>query len=129
MFLVNIAEAKAKLSELLERVEQGETVLLCRRNVPVAELRPCREADPERELTYRSAASRGQEPPVVRERVASWPAERSQPAADPEFRLRTFDALVRRQAARQVKRGEPQTPVDAERGWTREELYGDARGD
>jgi prevent-host-death family protein len=36
----NVHELKAHLSAYLERVEQGETVTLCRRNVPVAELRP-----------------------------------------------------------------------------------------
>lgn len=40
MLTVNIADAKAHLSEYLERVEAGETVVICRRNVPVAELRP-----------------------------------------------------------------------------------------
>jgi prevent-host-death family protein len=37
---VNIYEAKAKLSELIDRVAEGEVVVLSRRNVPVAELRP-----------------------------------------------------------------------------------------
>jgi prevent-host-death family protein len=37
---VNIHEAKAKLSELIDRVVEGEVVVMCRRNVPVAELRP-----------------------------------------------------------------------------------------
>ena len=37
---LNISDAKRHLSRYLERVEQGETVLLCRRNVPIAELRP-----------------------------------------------------------------------------------------
>ncbi|HUG54122.1 MAG TPA: type II toxin-antitoxin system prevent-host-death family antitoxin [Vicinamibacteria bacterium] len=37
---VNLHEAKAQLSALLDRVEEGETVLICRRNVPTAELRP-----------------------------------------------------------------------------------------
>jgi antitoxin (DNA-binding transcriptional repressor) of toxin-antitoxin stability system len=37
MIKVNIAEAKAQLSRYLER---GETVLICKRNVPIAELRP-----------------------------------------------------------------------------------------
>jgi prevent-host-death family protein len=37
---VNIHEAKAKLSELIDRVVDGEVVVMCRRNVPVAELRP-----------------------------------------------------------------------------------------
>ncbi|MCP9469917.1 MAG: type II toxin-antitoxin system Phd/YefM family antitoxin [Nitrospira sp.] len=37
---VNLHEAKAHLSELLDRVEAGETVVICRRNTPVAELKP-----------------------------------------------------------------------------------------
>jgi prevent-host-death family protein len=40
MTAVNVHEAKAKLSELLDRVEHGETVVIARRNKPVAELRP-----------------------------------------------------------------------------------------
>lgn len=39
MLRVNIAEAKARLSAVLESVERGETVVLCRRNVPIAEIR------------------------------------------------------------------------------------------
>ena len=50
MIRVNVAEAKAHLSRYLERVERGETVVLCRRNVPVAEIRalprPAREPRP-----------------------------------------------------------------------------------
>ena len=37
---VNIHDAKARLSEYLDLVAQGERVLICRRNHPVAELRP-----------------------------------------------------------------------------------------
>ncbi len=37
---INIHEAKTHLSHFLEEVERGETVVLCRRNRPVAELRP-----------------------------------------------------------------------------------------
>ena len=37
---VNIADARANLSRYLARVEAGETITLCRRNVPVAEIRP-----------------------------------------------------------------------------------------
>jgi len=40
MLMINIAEAKTHLSRHLERVEQGETIIICRRNVPVAEIRP-----------------------------------------------------------------------------------------
>ncbi len=37
---VNTHEAKTHLSRILEDVENGETVLVCRRNVPITELRP-----------------------------------------------------------------------------------------
>jgi prevent-host-death family protein len=37
---VNLYEAKAHLSALVNKVAEGETVLICRRNVPAAELRP-----------------------------------------------------------------------------------------
>ncbi len=40
MIRINIAEAKTHLSHYLETVEKGETVVLCRRNVPIAEIRP-----------------------------------------------------------------------------------------
>ena len=39
MKMINIHDAKAKLSEYLDLVETGERVLICRRNQPVAELR------------------------------------------------------------------------------------------
>jgi prevent-host-death family protein len=37
---VNVNEAKTHLSTLIDRVANGESVVICRRNVPVAELRP-----------------------------------------------------------------------------------------
>lgn len=40
MLNINVHEAKAKLSEYLTAVENGETVVICRRNVPVAEIVP-----------------------------------------------------------------------------------------
>jgi prevent-host-death family protein len=40
MIRINVHEAKARLSHYLQAVEHGEVVLVCRRNVPVAELRP-----------------------------------------------------------------------------------------
>jgi antitoxin (DNA-binding transcriptional repressor) of toxin-antitoxin stability system len=43
MIRVNIAEVKANLSGYIERVEGGETIVLCRRNVPIAEIRPLRK--------------------------------------------------------------------------------------
>ncbi|MBX3131466.1 MAG: type II toxin-antitoxin system Phd/YefM family antitoxin [Polyangiaceae bacterium] len=44
MVRVNVQEAKTNLSAYLERVEAGETVVLCRRNVPIAEMRPIARA-------------------------------------------------------------------------------------
>ena len=40
MIVVNVHEAKARLSEYLDAVECGEHVVIGRRNRPVAELRP-----------------------------------------------------------------------------------------
>ena len=39
MITLNVHEVKTNLSKYLERVEQGEIVIICRRNVPIAELR------------------------------------------------------------------------------------------
>ena len=39
---INIHDAKTHLSRYLEHVERGESFLVCRRNAPVAELRPVR---------------------------------------------------------------------------------------
>jgi prevent-host-death family protein len=39
MIMVNIADAKAKLSEFVEAVGRGEQVIICKHNRPVAELR------------------------------------------------------------------------------------------
>ena len=39
MMIVNIYEAKAKLSEYLDLAARGERVVICKRNRPVAELR------------------------------------------------------------------------------------------
>jgi antitoxin (DNA-binding transcriptional repressor) of toxin-antitoxin stability system len=50
MIRLNISEAQANLSRYLERVEKGEVITLCRRNVPIAEIRrlvhPPREPRP-----------------------------------------------------------------------------------
>jgi antitoxin (DNA-binding transcriptional repressor) of toxin-antitoxin stability system len=39
MIRLNIHEAKTHLSRYLDRLLGGETILLCRRNVPIAEIR------------------------------------------------------------------------------------------
>lgn len=40
MLKINMHEAKTHLSRYARRVKAGETILLCDRNVPFAELRP-----------------------------------------------------------------------------------------
>jgi len=40
MIKLNIHEAKTHLSQYLNRLARGERILLCRRNVPIAEIRP-----------------------------------------------------------------------------------------
>ena len=40
MVVINIHQAKAKLSEYIDAVAAGERVVICKRNHPVAELRP-----------------------------------------------------------------------------------------
>lgn len=39
MIRLNMHEAKTHLSKYLDRLAKGETILLCKRNVPVAEIR------------------------------------------------------------------------------------------
>ena len=40
MIKLNIHEAKTHLSRYLEQLAQGETIILCKRNIPIAEIRP-----------------------------------------------------------------------------------------
>ena len=40
MIKLNVHEAKTHLSKYLDKVAHGETILLCKRNVPIAEIRP-----------------------------------------------------------------------------------------
>jgi antitoxin (DNA-binding transcriptional repressor) of toxin-antitoxin stability system len=45
MIRLNIHEAKTHLSKYLSKLEQGEKILLCKRNVPIAEIVPIIRAD------------------------------------------------------------------------------------
>tara|TARA_A100001037_G_scaffold161673_1_gene145509 strand:- start:569 stop:841 length:273 start_codon:yes stop_codon:yes gene_type:complete len=40
MNMVNIAEAKAKFSEIARRVENGERIVICKNNKPFAQMTP-----------------------------------------------------------------------------------------
>jgi antitoxin (DNA-binding transcriptional repressor) of toxin-antitoxin stability system len=48
MIKLNIHEAKTHLSRYLNRLAQGESILLCRRNTPIAEIRPLPSARKEK---------------------------------------------------------------------------------
>jgi antitoxin (DNA-binding transcriptional repressor) of toxin-antitoxin stability system len=43
MLELNINEVKTHLSSTLARVEKGETVIICKRNKPIAEIRPLQQ--------------------------------------------------------------------------------------
>jgi antitoxin (DNA-binding transcriptional repressor) of toxin-antitoxin stability system len=40
MININIHEAKANLPRYLERIAKGETIILCKRNISTAKMRP-----------------------------------------------------------------------------------------
>jgi prevent-host-death family protein len=40
MIRLNIHEAKTHLSRYLKKVAKGQSILLCKRNIPIAEIRP-----------------------------------------------------------------------------------------
>ena len=70
---VKIADLKAKLSAHLQRVRDGEEVVVCDRNEPVARIVPIRAADfseQERRLIARGVMS----PPLRKRKVSErWP--------------------------------------------------------
>ncbi len=43
MLRMNVHEVKAHLSATLAKVAEGETVVICKRNIPIAELKPIQE--------------------------------------------------------------------------------------
>jgi prevent-host-death family protein len=49
---VNVHEAKTRLSHYLDKVEAGETVILCRYNRPVAEVRPIKTKAQQRKRVF-----------------------------------------------------------------------------
>ncbi len=56
--IVNIGEAKTRLSELVARVEAGEDVVIARDNRPVARLAPLAEQARARAIVEETLASR-----------------------------------------------------------------------
>ena len=46
MLHLNVHEIKAHFSKYLDLLERGETIIVCRRNKPIAELRPLTTTGP-----------------------------------------------------------------------------------
>jgi len=55
---LNLHEVKDQLSKYIEMVESGETIIVCKRNVPVAEIRPIEKKE-KRIPVLGSAAGKG----------------------------------------------------------------------
>jgi prevent-host-death family protein len=73
MRTVNISDLKARLSAHIQLVRDGEEVLVCDRNVPVARIVPCRldgQSQQERRLVARGILT----PPLnKRPALVAWP--------------------------------------------------------
>ena len=50
--IINVLDAKTNFSRILAEVEAGQTVVVCRRNEPLAELRPLKKAVKSRKLGW-----------------------------------------------------------------------------
>ncbi len=109
MKVVNIFEAKAKLTECIEAAAAGERVLICKRNHPVAELR----AVPGARTTPRpvgGAAGRLKVPaaffdPLPEEIVSSFfPGGDSEEAADRPLRAAERPPAYRARPSRRPRR-------------------------
>lgn len=50
MIRINIHEAKTHFSRYLASVQAGETILVCKHNIPIAEIRPIEQPKPQRRL-------------------------------------------------------------------------------
>lgn len=76
MIKLNIHEAKTYLSSYLDRLEAGETIILCKRNVPIAEIRALPSARRKPRILG-SAKDKMHIPdsffePITREELALW---------------------------------------------------------
>lgn len=75
--MVKVAEAKARLSELLARVEAGEEVIISRGPDPIARLGPLPEANDTAEVIEAIKATRNSFAlaPVTLEEILEWKSE------------------------------------------------------
>lgn len=82
---VNIAEAKAKLSELIERAIAGRHVVICRAGDPLVELRPVKPR-PARNLGFMSHLPSPQDDffdPLSEDELALWEGKLDDPDLAP----------------------------------------------
>ena len=72
--IVNIGEAKTRLSELVAKVEAGEDVVIARDNRPVARLAPLAEQARARATVEETLAARDANPNrrASREEILAW---------------------------------------------------------
>ena len=61
---LNLHEVKDQFSKYIEMVESGETIVVCKRNIPVAEIRPVEKKE-KRTPVLGSAASRGKSAKII----------------------------------------------------------------
>ena len=69
---VKVAEAKAHLSELLARVEQGEEIIISRGNDPIAVLSRIRKETSIEAVVTEIRAMRMQAKPVIQAEIREW---------------------------------------------------------
>jgi antitoxin (DNA-binding transcriptional repressor) of toxin-antitoxin stability system len=77
MIKLNIHEIKTQLSKYIDLVEAGETVLVCKRNIPVAEIRSLEKAKQKRKPVLGWAEGQGKvspsfDEPMSRVELSLW---------------------------------------------------------
>ncbi|GMV87152.1 MAG: hypothetical protein AMXMBFR81_00830 [Chthonomonas sp.] len=80
---ISIADAKANLSKYVKIAASGQVVVICNRNVPVAELRPIPRETPRNLGVFAGAFELSDAffEPLVEEEAAGWEDEPDEPAA------------------------------------------------
>lgn len=96
MKVINVHEAKAHLSEYLAAVEAGETLIIARRNRPVAELRPIAAQRPKPRRPIGLAKGMGHVgpeffEPMSEEELADWHAVKPTDPLHPDWRPEPVD--------------------------------------
>ena len=82
MIKLNLHKVKAQLSKYIEMVEAGETVVVCKRNVPVAEIRPIAQKK-KKVPQFDWAEGTGELPPIFNEmseeELVQWKGDENDP--------------------------------------------------